>query len=217
MIYRLKQHLALWALLLGLFLFSDKATSKTDYVLRSQQAPLLVLSVVRDVPIVELEFMFRVGSLPFNFGIIGASTLNRSNDISNLVLGKDDDAEYEVKSYNLGIRTDLPFNGNPFTDGFYYSFAVMGGSYTSSEKLLNTQNCTNSYKSEGISSTIAMTTGYQWFWSTGYHIMLGAGFFESSTNSSKVEFTNTCGGVQHRPDEGNTISPLFDLAFGISL
>ena len=209
------------ALLLFAILSSSRgfaqAQSSRNVLVRSQAAPLLVLSLVRPVSLLELEFMYKSENLPFNFGLVLAAI-----DFDNKgFLGKFQNIENNriatVESLNLGLRVDFPFNGKPFTDSFYYSFAVLGGSFNSEEKLEDTLDCENKIKSKGTASIVAMTIGKQFFWDSGYHIMTGVGFFESKSLSRSSTNTNTCDSQDDiSSSKGNLLSPWLDLAIGIA-
>ena len=198
------------------FFISSVAIAEKNILIRSQQAHLLVLSFVRDVNLIELEFIYKFDSLPFTLGLIGISSDLNTDEIAFSLDSKHENRKSRVQSQHLGLRVDLPFSGEAFTDSYYFSFAMLSGSFESNEEFTNVQNCENKFNSKGSVNSVGMSFGYQWFWDSGYHATLGAGFLENNAKDRETKVTNTCSTPDIEPLDDNFVIPMIDLALGFA-
>ena len=203
-------------LLLILFVIPAYANAEKNILIRSQQAHLLILSYVRDVSLIELELIYKFDSLPFTLGLVGMSSDLKSDEIAFFLDNNHKNRKSKVKSEHIGLRVDLPLSGVPFKDSYYFSFALLYGSFDSEEELTNVSDCTNKYNSKGTVNSVAMSFGYQWFWDSGYHATLGAGFLENNAKDRELKVENNCSTPDINVLEDNFLVPMIDLALGFA-
>ncbi len=91
------------------------------------------------------------------------------------------DGDFDVSGYGLGIRGNYWFNGNVFTQGWYFGPLLQYIGVSVEDKH-------DDYDLEGSANGAGLTAffGYQWMWES-FNINLGAGPALYTVNNVKVE------------------------------
>ena len=173
---------------------------------RVQQAPFLFFPMLAEVPMAQLEFMFRPNK-HLNLGLVG-------NSFSEL--SETENSTYDLNINSVGFRVDFVLNSDAFSDGFYISNFLMMGMWSSQEE--SEATCGTVFKSSGQSSITGGSFGYQWFWENGYNVNIGIGAVEISALSNDSDGINGCALSTVKPKEFKVNRRNWiDLGFGFSI
>ena len=186
---------------------THSSTFQKDVNIRVQQGPFLFLPALTDVPLAQVEFMFRPNK-HFNLGLV-ANSYNDNMDLTN--------STYALNVNSFGMRVDFVLNDDAFSDGLYISNLLMFGAWTSSEETLPTSSCKASYELNGRNSVAGGSFGYQWFWRNGYNVNIGVAFLESRSLDSESELKSDCDEPGLEFEKYDVIQKTWvDLGFGFA-
>lgn len=175
--------------------------------IRVQQGPFLFLPALTEVPMAQVEIMFRPNK-HFNLGVVG-NTYNENSRLEN--------SDYILNINNLGMRVDFVLNDDGFTDGIYLSNLLMFGIWNSIEESSEPTACNARYQVSGKNSVTGGSLGYQWFWDNGYNVNIGIAFLESKALDNESKLNSNCQALDLQQKKYTVIKKTWlDLGFGFA-